>query len=77
MERNSALFAAWRLAEQEAKLLYAYWASAVARNDVGSASQLAAKLALQRDIAHGAFMEAMEGNARASRACRWTKPSRR
>ena len=61
---------AWRLAEQESKLLFAYWHSAMANDDVDSAAQLKTKLAAQRAISHEAFVRLLDDAETVSRTCR-------
>ena len=70
MQHQLSPLAAWRLAEQETKRLFAYWHSALANNDFASAAQLKAKLAAQRAISHEAFVRLLDGAETVSRTCR-------
>ena len=70
MTKSSPLLAAWHSAEQESKLLFAYWTRALAAHDMSAAAQLRVSLVVQRAVAHEAFERFIERAADESRACR-------
>ena len=59
MRYPTSLFDAWRLADREAELLRIHWNRALDAGDA-SAPGLAEQLRAQRDVAHAAFVKALE-----------------
>ena len=78
MKQSRSVFDAWRAAERDARLMHVRWASTLANSngspaDLVSVDHLAARLGIQRRLAHEEFQRALENISAMARALRCTR----